>query len=383
MEFGLYVDARPDIVPIARAVEDAGFTHLWIYDSPLVFSDPTVCMVRALDATTDVVIGPGVANPLQRNAPEAARLVATLSAIAPGRVVFGLGIGNSARRSLGMRPSTIAELVDHAVDVRALIRGQTIRYRESDVAQPIRFIHPEGRWIRVDVPAAVWLSAFGPKGQRAAAAVADGILIRWEGPDRFREVRAIVDEAAADAGRDPDEVAIGVVYSVLPIEHEDELRTPELLDAVGPLVVSRLRYLTANARDPAEVPSIFREGFVAYQRHREELDPVERHLENYRGYLVFTPPDLEHMVTPDAMRSVTHIGSPADVAAELQRMADCGVDQVSLQMAGDVPAYCRRMADSVMPLLTGTAAPALGGPARSAPPDANHPRTRDPEPTSR
>jgi hypothetical protein len=39
------------------------------------------------------------------------------------------------------------------------------------------------------------------------------------------------------------------------------------------------------------------------------------------------------------------VGDTADVAAELQRMADAGVDHVSLQIAGPPPIWCERMAD--------------------------------------
>ncbi len=45
------------------------------------------------------------------------------------------------------------------------------------------------------------------------------------------------------------------------------------------------------------------------------------------------------------------VGSPAEVAAELDRMADAGVDHASLQIAGDQVAWLKTMGDAVLPLM--------------------------------
>lgn len=353
MELGLYVDAHLGIGPAARAAEEAGFTHLWLYDSPLLFGDVYMACLEAARATSRIAIGPGVTTPRSRPAFATAQALGTLAVAAPGRVVLGIGIGNSARRSLGMEPSTLAELHEAVGQIRDLLAGRSTVYREGERAQAIRLIHPEGRWVSLAAPVPVWISAFGPLGQRRAAADADGILVRWEGPEALAEVRARVAAAAREAGRDPGEVKIGVVYAVYPIESDGELETQLAREHLGPLVVSRLRYLTANHESADEVPERFRAGFLAYQAHRAALDAETRHLENYLGYLVFTPEHLEEFVTPESMRTVCHVGSPAEVAAELQRMAEAGVDHVSLQLSGDVRPFCRRLADAVLPLVVG------------------------------
>jgi alkanesulfonate monooxygenase SsuD/methylene tetrahydromethanopterin reductase-like flavin-dependent oxidoreductase (luciferase family) len=136
---------------------------------------------------------------------------------------------------------------------------------------------------------------------------------------------------------------MGVVFAVYPIESDAELETEEARAALGPLVVSRLRYLTANHASADEVPVEFRDGYRAYSEYRGSLDEETRHFDNFEGYLVFTPEHLERFVTPDSMRKVCFIGSSAEVAAELDRMRDAGVDHASLQMAGDSIAWLARM----------------------------------------
>ena len=51
------------------------------------------------------------------------------------------------------------------------------------------------------------------------------------------------------------------------------------------------------------------------------------------------------------MRTIATIGSPEEVTAELMKMKDAGVDQVTLQMAGPPESWCRRMGEQVLPVL--------------------------------
>ena len=149
----------------------------------------------------------------------------------------------------------------------------------------------------------------------------------------------------------PAEVQIGTVFAVYPIEDEAELETQEARDALGPLVVSRLRYLTANHEHSSEVPEPFRPGFDAYMEYRAGLDDETRHTDNYEGYLVFVPEHLQDFVNPETMRTIATIGSSEEVTAELLKMKEAGVDQVTLQMAGPPESWCRRMSEQVLPHL--------------------------------
>ncbi len=332
MDLGLYVDAHPGVGPIALAAEEAGFSHLWMYDSPLVFGDVYMACAEALQATSSLKVGPGVTYPHARPAHATAQAIATMSRMAPGRAVLGLGRGNSARHSLGARPATQDELFAYLEIVHGLLAGETV----SLDGRPIRFLHPDDRWMSLAPGVPLWLSVFGPKGQRrAAGAPIDGVLVRWTGPDGVAEVRARVGESPQ----------LGVVFAVYPIESDAELDTDAARAALGPLVVSRLRYLTANHASADEVPAEFRDGYRAYSKYRASLDEQTRHFDNFLGYLVFTPEHLEPFVTPDSMRKVCFVGSSSEVAGELDRMRDAGVEQATLQMAGDTIAWLARMGE--------------------------------------
>jgi len=350
MDVGVYVDPHLGIGAQAQAIERAGFTHLWVFDSPLVFADPYMALLEAARATERLVVGPGVTHPGARPAYATAQALATLAVAAPGRVAFGVGTGNSARWSLGLAPATLDELFEHVRVVGGLLAGEEVDYREGDgPPRPLRFLNPSGRWIDLSRPVATWISAFGPVGQRRAGAVADGVIVRWQGPEALAAARERVAAGARAAGRDPAEVGIAVLYAVYPVADERELESEEAIAALGPHVISRLRYLAANHADPAEVAPEFRAGLAAYRRHHAALPERTRHLDGYEGYLVAVPESLQAFVTPESIRSVVHVDDAAAVARELRRMADAGVDHASFQITGPPMAWCERMGDAVLP----------------------------------
>jgi alkanesulfonate monooxygenase SsuD/methylene tetrahydromethanopterin reductase-like flavin-dependent oxidoreductase (luciferase family) len=360
---GVYVDAHLGIGPIATALERAGFSNLWVYDSPLVFAEPYMAMLEAARATSSLGIGPGVTQPGSRSAVATAQALGTLAVAAPGRVVLGIGVGNSARLALGQRPGSISEMKSYCEAVGTLLDGEVAEHVEGERAAAIKFVHPRGRWLDLGAPIETWVSAFGPRGQRLAGTYADGVFIRWEGAEATAAARERIAEGARHAGRDPGTIKLAVVYLLYPIESEAELETEDLRAALGPLVISRLRYLTAQHTDAAAVPAPFRSGFEEYRRYREGLDEASRHFENYEGYLVFTPEHLESFVTPSSIRAVCLVDSPARVVAELEAMAAAGVDHVSLQIAGPPARWIERMGREVLPSVSSGGAGRTDGPA--------------------
>lgn len=351
MDVGLYTDSHLGIGETARIVEDAGFSHLWAYDSPLVYAEPYMALLEAARATSTLVVGPGVTHPRSRSAIATAQALGTLAVAAPGRVAFGLGVGSSARFSLGMDAAPLAEMREFALAVRQLLRGETIEYRQGERSRPVRLIHPRGRWLDLSHPFELWVSAFGPRGQRSAGGYADGVYLRWEGAEKLVAARERIDEGSRRAGRSPGAVKIGLLTTVYPTASGAGLEEPEALAALGPLAVSRLRFFSTQTDDPAAVPEAFREAFAEYLRERSRLDPAAAHLEGYDGYLVDVPAPLRHFLSPELMRAVAFVGDADAVAAELGAMAAAGADQVGLQIAGPPAGWCERMKASVLPAL--------------------------------
>src|SRR5436190_4110606 len=132
MDFGVVLQCDPparDVVALAQQAEAAGFSHVWTFDSHVLWQEPFVIYSQILAATQKVMVGPMVTNPSTRDWTVTASQFATLNEMFGNRTICGIGRGDSALRTLGAKPGTIDELKQCVEVVRSLARGETVEYR--------------------------------------------------------------------------------------------------------------------------------------------------------------------------------------------------------------------------------------------------------------
>src|SRR5712691_5420725 len=116
----------PLFMESVQTAERAGYDRAWVVDSQLLWEDVWVYMTRALEATDRIQLGVGVANPLTRHYTVSASAAATLAQLHPGRVVLGLGRGDSAVRTLGLKQVATSKFAEVVPQVRALLAGEEV-----------------------------------------------------------------------------------------------------------------------------------------------------------------------------------------------------------------------------------------------------------------
>ncbi|WBB98815.1 MULTISPECIES: TIGR03842 family LLM class F420-dependent oxidoreductase [unclassified Solwaraspora] len=203
MDFGVVFQCDPpgrELVSLAQQAEQAGFSHVWTFDSHVLWQEPFVIYSQILAATTSVTVGPMVTNPSTRDWTVTASTFATLNEMYGNRTVCGIGRGDSAVRVLGARPTTLAELRECVTVIRDLAAGRTVRYRDRDITLP---------WVS-DGALEVWVAAYGPKALALAGEVGDGYILQLADPDIAAWMIGAVRAAAERAGRDPDAVTFCV-----------------------------------------------------------------------------------------------------------------------------------------------------------------------------
>jgi probable F420-dependent oxidoreductase len=196
MDIGVVLQNDPPargVVELAKRAEAAGFSHVWTFDSHVLWQEPFVIYSKILDETSRVLVGPMVTNPGTRDWTVIASLFATLNDMYGNRTVCGIGRGDSALRVLGARPTTLAELRECVQVVKGLANGGTVGLR--------------GRELRLawapDSRLEVWVAAYGPKALAVAGEVGDGYILQLADPDIAAWMIDAVRAAAARAGRDP------------------------------------------------------------------------------------------------------------------------------------------------------------------------------------
>jgi probable F420-dependent oxidoreductase len=203
MDFGIVLQNDPPawrVVDLAKRAENYGFTHVWTFDSHLLWQEPFVVYSQILSATHRLVVGPMVTNPATRDWTVTASLFATLNDMFGNRTVCGIGRGDSAVRVINGRPVTLATLRESIGVIRGLANGESVDYKGNSV----RF--PWGASSRLPI----WVAAYGPKALALTGEVGDGFILQLADPDITAWSIAAVRKAAADAGRDPSSITICV-----------------------------------------------------------------------------------------------------------------------------------------------------------------------------
>jgi len=188
-------------VALARAAEDAGFSHVWTFDSHILWQEPFVIYSQILAQTSRVVVGPMVTNPATRDWTVTASLFATLNEMFGNRTVCGIGRGDSAVRVQGGRPTTMAALRSSIEVIRELASSREAKITDHR-GEPVTLRFPWSRGSTLEV----WVAAYGPQALTLAGEVGDGYILQLADPDVARWMIGTVRQAAERAGRDPASV---------------------------------------------------------------------------------------------------------------------------------------------------------------------------------
>lgn len=186
----------PEIVGWAQAVERHGYEILGISDSQSLCRDVYVTLALCAVNTERIRLGSRVITPLTRHPAVAASAAATLDELAPGRTVIGIGSGDSAAYTVGLRAAPLAELEEYAVTIRELLTAGRATYHGKAARLT---------WTRAKIP--IYLAASGPRTLRLAGAIADGVVVRTGLlPEIVRDSIEHVRAGARQAGRDPEAI---------------------------------------------------------------------------------------------------------------------------------------------------------------------------------
>lgn len=203
MNIGLVLQTDPparQVIETAVRADAGGFSHVWTFDSCVLWQEPFVIYSQILARTSQVMVGPMVTNPLSREPSVTASLFATLNDMFGNRTVCGIGRGDSAMRVLGRAPSSLATLSAAMRTIRELAEGREVSYQGTAVRIP---------WVtggRLEI----WMAGYGPKALRLCGEEADGFILQCADPDVARWTIGTVRAAAAAAGRDPAAVTVCV-----------------------------------------------------------------------------------------------------------------------------------------------------------------------------
>jgi len=313
MDIGVVLQCDPpalEVVEWAKKAEELGYSHVWTFDSHVLWQEPFVIYSKILADTERVIVGPMVTNPGTRDWTVIASQFATLNEMYGNRTVCGIGRGDSALRVIGLQPDSLARLRESIGVIRELANGRTVTLR----GQQLRFAWaPDSRL-------EVWVAAYGPKALALTGEVGDGYILQLADPDIAEWMIGAVRAAAAKAGRDPE--AIKFCVAAPAYVGDDLAHQREQTRWFGGMVGNHVADIVARYGEGGAVPK----ALTDYIKAREGYDYSE-HGRAGNTHTTFVPDEV--------VDRFCVLGPVSDHLKRLAELRELGVDQFAVYLQHD------------------------------------------------
>ncbi|MGB0097503.1 MAG: TIGR03842 family LLM class F420-dependent oxidoreductase [Solirubrobacteraceae bacterium] len=201
LDFGVtFLPDPPAQVFVDRIVraEELGFRYGWTYDSHILWQEGYILLTLAAAATSRIKLGHCVTNPGIREPTVTASAYATLQDISGGRMVMGIGRGDSSRRVVGLDPVPVAQFEAALEMIKDLMNGREVSWNDRE-------LHLAWAQGQPEIP--MYVAGYGPRALGVAGRVGDGVVIQLADPEITRWIIERARAAAVEAGRDADALA--------------------------------------------------------------------------------------------------------------------------------------------------------------------------------
>jgi probable F420-dependent oxidoreductase len=201
MSFGVTVLPDPPYqrwLELIQLAESHGFEYAWTYDSHVLWQESIPTLAVAARETSKIKLGHFVTNPATRDQTVLASSYATLHDISNGRMVMGVGRGDSAVRYIGRQPMKVAEFERSLAMIKDFMNGREVSWNDREL---------QLKWVRPELPEIqMWVAGYGPKALAVAGRVGDGVIIQLADPEIITWIMDTARRAAEEAGRDPSKL---------------------------------------------------------------------------------------------------------------------------------------------------------------------------------
>jgi 5,10-methylenetetrahydromethanopterin reductase len=336
MDLGLFLPTKARSWEVVKRGEELGYSHAWFYDTQLLSADVLVAMGATAMKTSRIKLCAGVFIPSNRIAPVAANALATLNALAPGRIVFGTSTGYTGRRTMGLGPVTLARLEQYVRVVEGLLKGETVEWSEEGGTHKIRFLNPELGLINIKDPIRTFLSAFGPKARALTAKLGAGWIGSASYPQREQEDLEDIRTAWRKNGRDTKDLYAIAGFGGCVLGDGEPADSARARIQAGPYAAIAFHNLVEEDQFGSVFPVgsgfPFKDELEAYRKIYAKYEPADaRYLSNHRGHLMFLRPEEKH-ISADVIRGLTLTGTRAELVDRVKGMKALGYNQIGVNL---------------------------------------------------
>ena len=198
-----------DQLAVVQEAERLGFDSVWAAEA--YGSDAATVLAWLAAGTSKIKLGSAIFQMPGRSAAMTAMTAATIDELSGGRMVLGIGSSGPqvAEGWHGQRFARQLQRTREYVDVvRMALARDRVEYHGETIELPL----PDGPGKALKLMIApkqeripIYLAAIGPKNTALAGEIADGWIPTFFSPEHVAELRALLQEGAARAGRSLDQ----------------------------------------------------------------------------------------------------------------------------------------------------------------------------------
>ncbi|MEA2443618.1 MAG: hypothetical protein QOJ12_910 [Thermoleophilales bacterium] len=308
LKFGVSVGPAPHekSLSLLRAAERANFDQIWVWDSHIIWHEAYSLMGWLIGQAEnkDLEWGTCVTNPVTRDPMVVGSFFATVNEITGGKVICGIGRGDSSVRVVNRRPSNLAG-VERAVDIiKKVGLGEKFEIETGAEAQM--------PWASGGTR--VYVAGYGPKALKLAGKVGDGVIFQIADPFVIEWGMQFVREGAIEAGKNPDDLVVHCAAATYISDDIEEARdqTRWFPAVVGNHIADVLRH-----HNPDNLPTELIE-FVAGREHYDYREHAEQGT------------DHSKYISDDIIDRFCVIGNEEQIMEKLRVLEGIGVSEFNI-----------------------------------------------------
>jgi alkanesulfonate monooxygenase SsuD/methylene tetrahydromethanopterin reductase-like flavin-dependent oxidoreductase (luciferase family) len=303
-----------EAVDLAPRVEEAGFQNLFMVEGPL--SNDGVTTVAMMAARTSrLLLGTNIANVYIRHPTMLGTAAVAIDEVAPERLILGLGPNNR---------TMITQAGFAWRDPREVLQETTAALRAVFAGRP-------GPGPRTPRPAShvipIHWAGMALETCAAAGAHADGLMLYLNTPGRYRRAVEHFRRAATEAGRDPARLPVSLLIPTFIHEHLSTARQ------------AAREFLVHYARWPHYAKTFAASGYAS------EMSQIAS------AYAAGDMATAMSALSDALLDDVLLLGSPSRIREGIARLADAGVEWITLGPQAVAPESLAQQAERMIATL--------------------------------
>ncbi|MBQ62543.1 MAG: hypothetical protein CMQ19_10770 [Gammaproteobacteria bacterium] len=351
MDVGICVPSHVGDIDYVVRAEALGYSHAWLADSQMLWSDCYAALALAADRTSKIKIGTGVAITGTRPAAVNAAGIATINAMAPGRTFFGVGSGNTATRIMGLPPHRIAQYDRYLSEIRPLLKGEEAQMQHGSREIPIKHVMPDKGFVNFEDTIPMYVSGFGPRSLGLAGKHGDGAVITFPSSAAMMEKIWLMLEADGEVKR--DEFYVTALTAMVVLDKGEAVDSDRVRHECGAMAMATVHYAYDQYRNFGHQPPNHLAGLWGdYVKMLEAVPEERRHQRIHWGHNCWVHPEEEKFLTKDLLQSTCLIGTQDELLEKLNALGEAGMDQVmNLPNFDPRSEVLERVAKDIIPFL--------------------------------